>query len=203
MTTIKDKIKIKIKKNKLRQIFINIGFLIKKFIMKNILAQYNKTNTKFFSLDGLNSWARVVGIHDADTITCILNLNIYGIENKFYRFNIRLSGIDSPEITSKNKELQNLAIKARNRLFHFITNHNHENCEKKEQKELDALLNDQVFLVYLKCSKFDKYGRVLANIYKNEFDESTINDILLKEKLVYPYTGKTKLNEEEQETYFN
>lgn len=182
----------------------NVGFynifisFLRKFIMKHILGQYNKQNTNFFSLQGLNTWARVVGIHDADTITCVLN--IHGIENKFYKFNIRLSGIDSPEITSKNKELQNLAIKARNRLFHLITSYN--NYEKSDSKEIEKQLNDQVFLIYIKCSKFDKYGRVLADIYKNEFDDCTFNTILLQEKLVYPYTGKTKLNEDEQEGYF-
>lgn len=185
-------------KNKLRQFFINVGFFIKKFIMKHILAQYNKTNTKFFSLEDKSCWARVVSIHDADTITCVLN--IHDFENKFYKFNIRLAGIDSPEITSKNKDLQNLAIKARNRLFQIITT---KNYEKKEQKELDMLLDQEVYLVFLKCMKFDKYGRVLADIYKNEFDESSINEILLKEKVVYPYNGKTKLDDNEQEAYFN
>jgi endonuclease YncB( thermonuclease family) len=171
-------------KNKFRQIFINVGFLIKKFIMKNILAQYNKTNTKFFSLESKNCWARVVSIHDADTITCVFN--IHDFENKFYKFNIRLAGIDSPEITSKNKDLQNLAIQAKNRLFQIITTTNYEIYIKKEQKELDRLLDQEVYLIFLKCMKFDKYGRVLADIYNNELDESSINETLLKEKLVYP-----------------
>jgi len=48
---------------------------------------------------------RVIKIYDGDTITIAAKLPNFYFWNKspIYRFNIRLNGIDCPEIKSKNK----------------------------------------------------------------------------------------------------
>ena len=51
--------------------------------------------------------------------------------------------------------------------------------------------------MYVKCHDFDKYGRLLLDLYLDK-DEKSISDVLLEEKLAYVYNGKTKLNEDEQ-----
>ena len=63
--------------------------------------------------------------------------------------------------------------------------------------EEKTLLNNNVFLIYVKCYNFDKYGRLLCDISKN-YKSKCFSDILFEEKLAYKYTGKTKLTELEQ-----
>ena len=58
------------------------------------------------------------------------------------------------------------------------------------------ILNENVFVVYLKCLDFDKYGRLLAEIYTHS--DVSFSQHLLDNKLAYKYTGQTKLTETEQ-----
>jgi endonuclease YncB( thermonuclease family) len=160
---------------------------------------YNYNNTTFFSLKGLESYGRVVQIHDGDTLTAILPLH-----NSFYKFSIRLAGIDTCEITSKNTFNKNLAIAARKKLFQLITKKEKEEEEETEDKEEDedtnikSYLNNNICIVYIKCLDFDKYGRLLATVSKHPTDTLSLSDILINEKLAYKYDGKTKLTEEQQ-----
>lgn len=158
---------------------------------------YNYNNTPFFSLKGLESYGRVVQIHDGDTLTAILPLH-----NSFYKFSIRLAGIDTCEITSKNTSNKNLAIAARKKLFQLITKKEKEEEETEDKEEEDAnikaYLNNNICIVYIKCLDFDKYGRLLANVSKHPTDTLSLSDILINEKLAYKYDGKTKLTEEQQ-----
>ena len=52
--------------------------------------------------------------------------------------------------------------------------------------------------MWIECVDFDKYGRLLTNVFLNKEDDKSISDILLEEKLAYKYNGDTKLTEEEQ-----
>mgnify|MGYP003682290127 FL=1 len=47
-------------------------------------------------------------------------------------------------------------------------------------------------LVYLKCSKFDKYGRVLGDIFINKYDTKSVNEIMIDNDYAYEYHGGTK-----------
>jgi endonuclease YncB( thermonuclease family) len=160
---------------------------------------YNYNNTPFFSLKGLESYGRVVQIHDGDTLTAILPLH-----NSFYKFSIRLAGIDTCEITSKNTSNKNLAIAAKKKLFQLITKKEkeEEETETEDKVEEDAniksYLNNNICIVYIKCLDFDKYGRILATVSKHPTDPLSISDILISDKLAYKYDGKTKLTEEQQ-----
>lgn len=152
-------------------------------------TKYNSDTTTTFSLKGTECYGRVVQIHDGDTITVIIPLFD---TNKFYKFSVRLSGIDTCEVSSTTEENKILAINAKNKLIELVTSTNNNITDIK------SYLHNNITLVYLKCLDFDKYGRLLATIYKNKNDEISFSDILIKEKLGYCYTGKKKLTELEQ-----
>ena len=80
------------------------------------------------------------------------------------------------------------------RLFNLITNKE----PTSDKKEIKKILNNDVYLLWIKCYDFDKYGRVLGDLYLQKEDTKSISDILIEEKLAYVYTGHAKLSEEEQ-----
>lgn len=156
--------------------------------------KYNFSNTKPFSLKGIEGFARVVHIHDGDTFTAIIPLL-----DDFYKFSIRLAWIDTCEIKSSNKENQKLATKARDRLINLVkTKKEDDKKQHEEEEDIKPYLLRNIELVYLSCQEFDKYGRVLANVKKTDTDTETFSEILVKEKLAYRYDGKKKLTDEEQ-----
>lgn len=151
--------------------------------------KYNINTTSTFSLKNTECYARVVQIHDGDTLTAIIP-----VFDSYYKFSVRLNGIDTCEIKSKNEVTQKLAVSARNRLVNLITGR-----QANEISNVKTYLNDNVVLVYVKCSDFDKYGRVLATVTKSPGDALlSFSEILVNEKLAYVYKGKTKLTEDEQ-----
>lgn len=154
------------------------------------MENFNDYNTNNFSFDGLNSIARIVDITDGDTVKAIIFF-----KDSYYKIIIRLNNIDTCETKSKNEENKKLGLDAKKRIYNLITDKTPEPDFNK--KSIKHELNNNCYLVYLKCYDFDKYGRVLADIYKNENDLS-ISNILINEKLAYIYSGKTKLTEEEQ-----
>ena len=156
----------------------------------NIMDKFNDTNTPLFSFDGINGMSRVVDITDGDTIKAIINF-----KDNYYKIIVRLNNIDTCETKSKVEENKNLGFEAKKRLYNLITNKTIDNNDKKQIKQE---LNDNCYLIYLKCYDFDKYGRVLGDIYQNENDNISFSSILIKEKLAYIYGGKTKLTEKEQ-----
>jgi endonuclease YncB( thermonuclease family) len=146
-------------------------------------------STPELSINGLKSYGRLVDIYDGDTVKIVLP-----VFDSYYKFTIRLNEIDTCEIKSKDKDLQGNAIKARDRLFELLTNNkvNTLNGKNDIKKSLDA----EVYLVWVECDSKDKYGRVLANIYKDKGSTKSVSDILIEEKLAYRYGGKTKMTDE-------
>ena len=67
---------------------------------------------------------------------------------------------------------------------------------KKKAKESRDYLKSKILgkLIFLHCLDFDKYGRVLANIYSEEFGEKSVNDHMVEMNYGYPYFGGTKKN---------
>jgi endonuclease YncB( thermonuclease family) len=139
---------------------------------------------------GYRSVCRVVDIYDGDTCTVILYYNL-----EYIKFSVRLNGIDTCEIKSKNNTNKNSAYLARNRLFNLITNKTLDKIDCK-RKEIRQILNDNVYLIKIDVHGFDKYGRLLADLY--DFNGNNFSKILIEEKLAYVYDGKTKLSEKEQ-----
>lgn len=165
--------------------------------MENIIEEFKlyDVSTPFFDMNGINTYGRVVDIHDGDTMKIILPLM-----NKHYKFNVRLNGIDTCEIKSHNVENKNKALQARNKICHLIQEKwNYDKKDINTQKEIKEFLNSFVCIVFVKCFKFDKYGRLLADIYIDcDNHETSLSDILINEKLAYAYDGGKKLSEEEQ-----
>jgi len=133
----------------------------------NPLQNQTFENTPEFSLDGQIKKAKVLKVYDGDTVWVALK-----IHGKVYKMKVRLNGIDTPELkpplTTPNREkVIASAIKS---------------------KEFVARLIDQK-IVTLKCYKFEKYGRLLADVSINKIN---LADELLKNKLAKPYDGKTK-----------
>lgn len=119
-------------------------------------------NIPLFSLDGTQFKAKVVNVYDGDTIKVVIIFN-----NKLTRFNIRMSGYDSPELRTKDEEEKKAGIIARDVLKNKILNK----------------------IVDIHCGKFDKYGRLLGYIYYNK---KNINDWMISNKYGYVYNGGTK-----------
>lgn len=137
-----------------------------------------------FSLQGRHV-ARIVSIHDGDTFTCVIPL-----ESSFYKFSVRIDGIDTAEMTSKNTLLKTKALLARGRLFQLFTETNIDTFEWKK-RDFDDYFAKYYTTVQIECKEMDKYGRVLADV-------SDFSNILVREKLAYMYNGGTKLTEDEQ-----
>lgn len=159
-------------------------------LINNIMENFNDTNTPVFSFNGINGMSRVVDITDGDTIKAIINF-----KDSYYKIIVRLNNIDTCETKSKCEENKNLGIEAKKRLYNLITN---KTIDTNDKKQIKQELHNNCYLIYLKCYDFDKYGRVLGDIYQNETDDTSFSSILIKEKLAYVYGGKTKLTEKEQ-----
>jgi micrococcal nuclease len=109
----------------------------------------------------------VIKVYDGDTITIASKMPY---ENSpLFRFNVRLYGIDTPEIKGKNENEKTLAKKARDSLSQLIMNKN----------------------VTLQNVKNEKYGRILADVYLGELH---LNKWMIDQSFAVEYDGKTKEN---------
>jgi len=136
----------------------------------NELSTKTKQNTDYLTLEGQEFTAKVVYIYDGDTVHVVFKA--FG---EYYRWNSRIMGVDTPELRTKNEK------------------------EKKKGYEVrDELRNHfQDKIVKIKCSEFDKYGRLLIDIYVPDDVPNPHNNVLLSEWLIgnqyaYAYDGGTK-----------
>ena len=146
--------------------------------------EHNLKNTKRFDLSGHKSWARVLSIYDGDTITVTMEYF-----DNMYLFNIRLLGIDTMEIKSPNNET---AIKARNRLVELVSGVKLDNNQKYTKFDIQKLLDERVYTIWIRCEGFDKYGRILGEAFLDDTETISLSQTLLKEKLAVPYNGGAK-----------
>lgn len=112
--------------------------------------------------------AHVNKVYDGDTITVDIDL---GFSMTLRGLKVRLSGIDTAEIKSDDKQLKEKGLKARDWL---------------RSKILDQD-------VYLESSGLDKYGRWLGKIHTK--DGLCCNEELVKLGLAISYDGGTKRQE--------
>lgn len=116
---------------------------------------------------------KVVKVYDADTITVANRISVGGAQSdEIYRFQVRLNGIDSPEIKSKNATTKALAKQARD------------------------VLSEMIFgkIVELRNVQLEKYGRLLADVYLGDLH---LNEWLVENKYAVRYDGGTKQIPEE------
>jgi micrococcal nuclease len=111
-----------------------------------------------------NYKAKVENVIDGDTIDVIIDL---GFDIKINQ-TVRLTGIDTPEIHTKNTKEKSAGLIVR--------------------KYVEDLLGKEI---YLKTTEFDdKYGRYLAEVYTIDYE--WVNDHLINIGLAKIYLGKTK-----------
>jgi endonuclease YncB( thermonuclease family) len=112
----------------------------------------------------------VIKVYDGDTITIAGRLPYP--ESRLYRFQVRLLGIDSPEIKGKTEKEKEAA--------------------HKSQQALEGLVLNKTVL--LREISTEKYGRILANVYlvAESGQELLVNKWMLTNGHAVPYDGKTK-----------
>lgn len=117
---------------------------------------------------------QVIKVYDGDTITIASKLPFE--DSPLYRLSVRLNGIDTPEIKTKNEEEKSCAKEVRDELIKLILN-----------KEIQ-----------LKNIKSEKYGRILADVYLNDLH---INKWLVENRYAVNYDGGTKIKPKSWKQY--
>jgi len=107
----------------------------------------------------------IVKVIDGDTVDILIDLGF----SVYHKERVRLSGIDTPEMNSKNLTEKEIAKKAKT----FIT------TWLKEQKNLT-----------IKTYKDDKYGRLLGEIFGN--GGVCVNNLLMEKGLAWDYLTDTR-----------
>lgn len=169
--------------------------LLCKSKMEKVKEQFKQYggNTPLFTLNGTKCWGRIVNLYDGDTFKVIIK-----IFDNYYKINMRMCAIDTCEIKSKDEANKKKAIQARNRILQLVCPEEDINLDKNyTKKEIDAILNKHVCMVWVNLLEFDKYGRTLCDVY-NTPDSESFSKILISEKLGYEYFGDTKLTEDQQ-----
>ena len=133
-------------------------------------------NTTICDLKTVNSYVpdihygKVIKVYDGDTITIATTLHNGDIipSMELYKFNVRILGVDTPEIKTKIIAEHDLGIIARDALSELIMNR----------------------VVRLENISYDKYGRILCNIF---LEEINISEWLISKNYAVSYDGGTKL----------
>ena len=161
----------------------------------NLLKCSTNDNVKNFSLCNKTFTSKCVSIYDGDTATFSILLH-----NQLYKFKMRLSGIDTPEMRPSkkkhNRELEKKAsIISRNRLLQLVTDQEIQLNMAYSRKEIRDILDRNRKLIYIKCGKYGKYGRCLVKLYNTEKDTKSFNNVLVEEGYAYKYYGGKKIND--------
>jgi len=109
---------------------------------------------------------KVTRVYDGDTIT--IASRVPGLYNSpIYKFSVRLNGIDAPEMTGKDADEKEIAIKARDALTAKILGRE----------------------IRLENIQTEKYGRLLSDIY---LGNTHINKWMIEERYAVAYDGGKK-----------
>lgn len=130
------------------------------------LLETHSSKTVKFSLNGYKTYAKCVYVYDGDTIHVVFKMPN---SNECFKWIIRMMGIDTPEMKSKNANEKAKATQARDFL---------------KGKILDKV-------VILDCLEFDKYGRLLGNVFL-EGEEQSLSQQMISNGHAKAYDGGTK-----------
>lgn len=125
------------------------------------LEQQTKT-TPLFTLNGFKTDAKIVYVYDGDTVHIV-----FKYFNEYYKWNCRIAHVDTPELRTKNQDEKIKGYETRDKLKELI---------------LDKI-------VKVHCLEFDKYGRLLVDLY---IDDIYVNQWLIDNDLAKKYEGGTK-----------
>lgn len=130
------------------------------------LLEIHSSKTNKFSLNGYKTYAKCVYVYDGDTIHVVFKMPN---SSECFKWVIRMMGIDTPEMKTKNLVEKAKAIQSRDFL---------------KGKILDKV-------VILDCLEFDKYGRLLGNIFL-EGEEQSLSQQMINNGHAKAYDGGTK-----------
>lgn len=153
------------------------------------------------AFNNYNIHARLLSVYDADTITAVFP---FPNTSNYYKYNVRLIGIDSPEMKSKDVKLRTKAEQARTLLLKYLNPNEAETSKyfSKKKKEHQQYLDENILNIRLECQSLDKYGRILAKVYNTHNNTITASEYLANQHVVYKYDGGTKLSNEQQNNIF-
>ncbi len=150
---------------------------------RGMLVSCTMSNTQELTIQGVKTWAKVLSVYDGDTMTVALP-----IRNSVFKFQVRVNGIDTPEMKGPHKTQ---AYAARNRLLQL--------CgltialdDMSSAKQVQTMLETTPVFVWLECGAPDKYGRTLADVYASPETVESYSTIMIKEGHAYAYDGGTK-----------
>lgn len=134
----------------------------------DILTNSDKT-IRPFTLAKRIVLAKVIDVYDGDT--CKVNLFLHN--NELKQFTIRMMGYDCPELRTKNITEKKFGYRSKEIMERLILNK----------------------LIKLECLDFDKYGRILGQIYILDSNqrELNVNKFMIDNHLGYTYMGDTKI----------
>ena len=125
--------------------------------------------TKIFSFEGRKCIGKVVDVYDGDTVKIVFPLSEKE-PDRLYKWNCRLINVDTPELRTKNLKEKQFGKLVRDKL---------------REKILDKL-------VYISCMDFDKYGRLLVEIFEDYEYKISINNWLITNEYAKEYHGGKK-----------
>lgn len=161
--------------------------------IKQKLTTIKNDDIELFTLNGVKTIGKIVDIYDGDTCKIVLWVN-----GELKKFNCRLMGLDTPEMKPslkkehREQEILN-AHRCRNRLMQIVTNCSEHSLDLVMKKpESKKLIDMNTKLITVECLEFDKYGRLLVNLFQHEHDKISANQMLIKEGLAKAYDGGKK-----------
>lgn len=130
-----------------------------------------------FGLEGLVMCdARVVKVHDGDTITVVHHMGAF---RDLRQVNVRILDVSAPEM---NLQTRKMALEAREHLLRVIKAPVDPN-NKYDPEYFEA----NEVLIDVHCGRFDAFGRILGEVY---IDDESIKGALLANSLYKPYVRK-------------
>jgi micrococcal nuclease len=145
-----------------------IGYIKRIYGKRNLVRKLKKIDSEdieIFSFKDIKTYAKIIDIYDGDTFKIIFRYN-----KKFIKVKCRLFGIDTPEIRTRNSEEKKRGYKAK--LF------------------VEKIVNEHNGIMFVNLLSFDKYGRLLAEVYTE--NKESLADLLILNHLGYEYYGGTK-----------
>ena len=135
----------------------------------NKLLKITNDDIPIFTFNGEKCLGKIVSVYDGDTFTACFKYN-----NDIIKYKFRTYGYDSPEM----KPLKS------------TPNRGEEKRKAVEAREAFKQITDwENSLVTLDMLQFDKYGKILVNVYKNGVN---VNEWMVENGYGYHYYGGTK-----------
>jgi len=141
-----------------------------------------------FSFDGCSFFARLVDVHDGDTVKVVFEL-----DGTLTKMSLRLTGIDAPEIRTRSASEKAAAVRARDAILVWAAPELFAQGRGYGERTIREVLAAEPVFVHVRCAPFDKYGRVLATMCASDDPSArTLNAHLLSNGYARAYNGGTK-----------